>query len=1326
MGRFFAAILSMAGIACLVAAVVVFYGAEGNRMSARFRGDFPDPVVKASEDPAYGKPSSPQPVAPSIPDEWIVERLPENDVPDVSATPPSVDAPAEEPVPVAEVPEPVENEETPRESEAAPFVPVASDPPVEGPAQGAAGEVALVISEIMYHPGDASAKEKPSGPKLPEELQGGRIIRTDDGLVVIKNGRVTHLNGDGYSNARHTRPEPENLALEFVELHNNGGSAIDLKGFRFSSGISYVFPEYSLEPGAYLVVAANVRVFKQRYPNVKNVVGGWEGRLGNSGETIRLKDASGNTVDRVSYSDQGMWAVRGRAEMDNGQNNPYYNGRWGNSAGYRGWTWKQKADGDGSSLELIDKSLSNKAGHNWASSREAGGTPGRANSVAAEGLAPLIRSVSHSPAVPTSTEPVTVSVKLSGTKENSRVVLRWRIASRSRSDKKFNETDMRADGPEGLWTATIPPQKNRSVVEFQIRTSSGETRRVWPLTEGDKESANALFQIDDRQSKTRFAQYRLVITPRELDDFGDINRYSDAQMNATLIVWDGGEPVIRYGCGLRYRGAGSRTHTPPPLRVNIPRDNPWNDWTKLNLNSRYSWLQYAGMQMFRASRLRAPDCRPVVVSINGEVQARGMNSDYDYGCYVHVQPVGSGYVSQYFPEDPSGNAYKKGRPDRDWRYNGDNYNYERDGWNKLTHGSVDDWSDLTDFLKTMSASDRSRDYLENIEKRVDLDQWLDWFAAMHLLVNGEGGLSNGVDDDFAMYRGVKDPRFRLIPHDLDTILGRGDDSQISNYRHTFFDMTGNGNSLRPLKPLFRRDDIRKRYFQSIRRLARTGFSDASFRLLADNHLRGWVPSREIDRLKKFASYRTRYALQKCESELGRTPSMPVPTSHPAVRSDHGDLFINEVMASPDKDMIELYNSSAAEMDLSGMFLTDNPSEPNRFVIPEGVKIAAKGYCVFGDGESAHDCTLKLNADGEGVWLFARPADGGDVVDHITFGPQIEGHSIGRTGKNQDAWQLNHPTPGAANKGAVTVDPRALCINEWLCRPHVKAEEDFVELVNKTDKPVALSGLSLTDDAVNYPRRFVFPHLSFIAGKGYHVVEAVGGKSARPGRDLPFKLASHYGWISLIGVNDVMVDQVHYHTQHQDMSQGRLPDGNDRFGRFTQPTPGRSNGEKAGTSASFSNLRVTELMFNPPEGGPNIEFLEITNAADKPMSLMGLEIRDGIQFVFPEESLEAGESAVIVANQDDFHSHFGDTVRILGVYSSKLSNSGETLEIVEGETGKTLRFAYDDNWYPDADGGGRSLELRHSGISASAWSNAESWKPSVENGGTPGKCETRPN
>jgi len=59
---------------------------------------------------------------------------------------------------------------------------------------------------------------------------------------------------------------------------------------------------------AYLIVAAQVDRFLTSHPDVSGtVVGGWQGKLSNKGETIRLMDAQNNLVDSVSYYDEGDW-----------------------------------------------------------------------------------------------------------------------------------------------------------------------------------------------------------------------------------------------------------------------------------------------------------------------------------------------------------------------------------------------------------------------------------------------------------------------------------------------------------------------------------------------------------------------------------------------------------------------------------------------------------------------------------------------------------------------------------------------------------------------------------------------------------------------------------------------------------------------------------------------------------------------------------------------------------------------------------------------------------------------------------------------------------
>jgi hypothetical protein len=136
----------------------------------------------------------------------------------------------------------------------------------------------------------------------------------------------------------HYHPLSEDSSDEFVELYNRGNGRVSLDGWRFSKGIDYTFAGTSMEPGSYLVVAANAARIKQKY-GITNVVGDYLGVLDDGGETIRIKDAAGNTITETKYDDSGG-------------------------------LWPRDADGYGSSLELIDLHADGGDYQAWAASDE--------------------------------------------------------------------------------------------------------------------------------------------------------------------------------------------------------------------------------------------------------------------------------------------------------------------------------------------------------------------------------------------------------------------------------------------------------------------------------------------------------------------------------------------------------------------------------------------------------------------------------------------------------------------------------------------------------------------------------------------------------------------------------------------------------------------------------------------------------------------------------------------------------------------------------------------------------------------------------------------
>ncbi|MFC7337747.1 lamin tail domain-containing protein [Haloferula chungangensis] len=177
----------------------------------------------------------------------------------------------------------------------------------------------LVISEIHYHPYDATASELAAG----LALEGPRDL-SDSGL------------------------------FEFVELRNQSANAVNLSGVRFSEGVAFTFGNRVLNAGDFVVVAKDAEAFAIRYPLVP-LAGVYAGSLANEGETVTLLLESGERVQSTTYGSSGQWPGR--------------------------------ADGEGSSLELVGSAEDSSGSESWRSSSEFNGSPG------ADGAGPDLRVV---------------------------------------------------------------------------------------------------------------------------------------------------------------------------------------------------------------------------------------------------------------------------------------------------------------------------------------------------------------------------------------------------------------------------------------------------------------------------------------------------------------------------------------------------------------------------------------------------------------------------------------------------------------------------------------------------------------------------------------------------------------------------------------------------------------------------------------------------------------------------------------------------------------------------------------------------------------------
>ncbi|MEM7386669.1 MAG: lamin tail domain-containing protein, partial [Verrucomicrobiota bacterium] len=575
------------------------------------------------------------------------------------------------------------------------------------------------------------------------------------------------------------------------------------------------------------------------------------------------------------------------------------------------------------------------------------------------------------------------------------------------------------------------------------------------------------------------------------------------------------------------------------------------------------------------------------------------------------------------------------------------------------------------------------------------------------------------------------PRFQLLPHDLDTILGIGDSSRIRDPEHTLFDVVEDSPTLGPLKPFFRQQEIRRRYYQVLGHLVETTFSKETFDHLVDQHLSDWVPSQQCREVKRFVDRRRNYVISEVKRNLGnryQRPAKPRAASRLESKSKTS-VRLNEVMAASRSgnlpDQVELFNAGNAPVDLSGYSLSDDPENPERFVFPEGTRLDDGAFLVLSSGDSGQplEFDFGLENGGEHLTLFLPEKDGQrEPADSILFGPQIAGHSIGRTG-NGDTWTLTTLSPGAPNTPAPAKQPEQLVINEWLAAPGLRYSDDFVELHNPGPTPVAIGGLGISDDPWIEPFKKKLPALSFI-GPDSHLVFTARGKQAREacGTDLPFKIAAHQGWLAVTAANEVAIDKVSYDCQKADRSEGRIRPGRPRHETLPHPTPGLPNDgaeelSSPGASALAAGLRISEIMYRPGDKDAS-EFIELINIGNETLDLEGVRFTDGVEFVFPSHRLEPGQRVLVVENREAFP----EGTSIAGEYNGKLNNGGEKilLELPAPSDASILQFTFKDGWHPSTDGKGKSLVIADPEADIATWTSSSGWKASEEDGGTPGR------
>lgn len=237
-----------------------------------------------------------------------------------------------------------------------------------------------------------------------------------------------------------------------------------------------------------------------------------------------------------------------------------------------------------------------------------------------------------------------------------------------------------------------------------------------------------------------------------------------------------------------------------------------------------------------------------------------------------------------------------------------------------------------------------------------------------------------------------------------------------------------------------------------------------------------------------------------------------PAQNDPPQPDFPQVVINEVLTHsdppPPTDTIELLNLSGTAANISGWFLTDDFSDPKKYVIGSGTTINPNGFITFNENQfNVGAKAFSFSSLGEEAYLFS--GDGTNLTGYahgFDFGAAPTFASFGRHVNSVASEQFplqRSLTLGAANAGPL-VGP--VVISEIMYHPPDtlrgtnrvnNTDDEYIELHNASDAPVALydvahpTNTSRLNDAVE----FTFPPGVSIPARGYIIVAGIDTANA---------------------------------------------------------------------------------------------------------------------------------------------------------------------------------------------------------------------------------------
>ncbi|HTF80516.1 MAG TPA: CotH kinase family protein [Cytophagales bacterium] len=661
------------------------------------------------------------------------------------------------------------------------------------------------------------------------------------------------------------------------------------------------------------------------------------------------------------------------------------------------------------------------------------------------------------------------------------------------------------------------------------------------------------------------------------------NYRSMTYLTANMII----NGKVKDSVGVRYKGFTSYSlvqGNKKSLDVDLNFVKPNQDikgYKKLNLHNSYSDPSFM-REVFYYHHLRrysmSAKANFAHVYVNGN----------NYGLYQNVQQYDKTFLGEWFLSN-DGSNWRGDKPSSTndglsgpitWIDGNSAFNYKGDDttaykalYDLKSSDQPEPWKDLPKVCKILSQSPPST--LEaDVAPYLDIDRTL-WHLAGEVLFGDDDSYVYKGKMDYYLYQDAETGRFMSYDYDANSTCAPNHYNWSPFYNETRV-------NLPLMNKLLAVPSLRQRYLAHMRTMFEDCFDPAKSASLIDKYknLIDSVVSADpiklstytqftagIAALKKFISDRRTYLLSNSDFNV-TAPS--INNTQPVVQGVSWQKPTDAESVVVTSEITHAQGISAATLYYgTGVYGT--------FTKTQMYDDGQHGDGAAGDGK--YGATIPPHLGNTYVRFYVEAA-ANNAPRSVSYAPKGAEHDV-------YVYQVKATVIGAANSPVV--------INEFLASNVTGAQdeageyEDWIELHNKSDKQVDLSGYYLSDNAASL-QKWQFPQGVQIPAHGYLIVWA--DENAKQGNThANFKLSANGEEIILLNKDVQILDSIVYPAQYPSVSYARMPNATGAYAYQTQNTFAANNN---GNVTAAEDGQVTHgFMIAPNPAMDHITVLQET-------------------------------------------------------------------------------------------------------------------------------------